>query len=133
MKFEESEIDVLNTLLAELMQDTRIDTCEFSRNHNTHKSIVDRLVYVLIENNHAVMSNARINVLGSTINTIAALNADYYRHLYNDRLKEESEKRKVDEKIELEIKKLRRDNRFIIPAFCISIISTIIALVALFV
>jgi hypothetical protein len=130
MKITKEDVDILNELMR-VISINRINMASFAKEKGYDTDTVVRLGATLILNGHAFKSRQEGTDLGKTESTFAALNSDYYGTVYQNQLAEKEREEKGDEKIDLEIKSLKKNIGYAKPAFWIGILSGITAIISL--
>lgn len=126
---DEKDLDVIDNILAKLPNVHFISFADLVSYASGNTERANRLKHLLISGGSAQKPKYGDNDgIGKTGNTEEHRASGHYRKLYANAIRESKE----HEKLDLEIKALKKNNRLIWPAFLISLISLLASLWALF-
>lgn len=126
----ENEVRILNQCLSILIQNGQLLNKDLDLLCNGDETLSKRLKYCLIETGAAKENpNFTIRILLSD-KTKKYLETDYYTLIYKEKVEKEKRERLELTKLKEEIELTKKQSRFAVPAFKVSVISIILSLVS---
>jgi len=131
INIDKNDIEPLNDLLKILDKNGFYDIDNFEENNDVNIFILTEILIVCGFAERHQHYNDDNKLIINTRDTHSALILNYFENFYNKSVEAKEQKSKEYQKLKLEIKALKKKNRLIVPAFIISVISVIIAIIAL--